>query len=113
MSEKKRMYGAAPSDPNTPKPIKEKLDYGVRKSGSVTEITLGDKTFEVMSPEKINKMYQMIQQQENALFEMRNHVKNQTKVINSLAAAVDKLTSDVNELRKNGGSYGSREVFDD
>lgn len=110
MNGKESMYGVT-NNGTQKKTVTEKLDYGVRKSGSVTEITLGDKTFEVLSPEKINKMFNMIEKQTQELFELRQYVKKQTQTISLLSDELNQTKMDITKLKELNNGYGSNEYF--
>lgn len=82
------------------------------RQGTVTEITIGDKVFQVTDPKRIEMAIKCLEQHEESLFKLRQRVKEQSTVINALQYEINAMKGDIQFLRENlyGNSYGSREV---
>jgi len=77
--------------------------------GSVTEITMGDKTFQVTDPKKIEQTITVLKTHDEAIFTLRQRVKEQTSVINQLLQDVNTLKNEVQRLKEITNGYGSQE----
>lgn len=112
---KDKMY-VSNTDKKTPPvgaktPLVEK-DYKVFKSGSITEVTLGDSTFQVVDAHRLEAMFQKISMLEGRIIDMSLHQQRETAFINQLQQQVTQLNAEITKLkneRKDDG-FGSREI---
>ena len=94
-----------------PKKVEESYDLSVLKSGSVTEITLGDKKFEVIDPNRIEQSLKLISQMNESLYSLRQRIKELSQSNNQLVEEINKLKSEVQKLKDNSNNYGSSEYY--
>lgn len=78
--------------------------------GSVTEITMGDRTFQVTDPKRIEQTISVLQHHEEALFTLRQRVKEHHTAINALIIEVEKLKNEVQRLKEITNGFGSNEL---
>lgn len=77
--------------------------------GSVTEITLGDRTFQVTDPKRMEQTISVLKHQEEAIQILRSRVKEQHTAINILIQEVNTLKNEVQRLKEITNGYGSQE----
>lgn len=93
-----------------PKPVSENKDYSVFRNGLVTEITLGDQTFNVVAAEKIDEINKLVNTHENSMFEMRQHMKKQATAISQLFSEIQALKAEIQKLKDGGNDGFGREI---
>jgi hypothetical protein len=81
----------------------------ILRQGSVTEITMGDRTFQVTDPKRIEHAISFIGQHEEAIFNLRQRVKEQTTIINLMVNDIATLKQEVQRLKEITNGYGSQE----
>lgn len=111
---KSKIYAESPSEQNestsSTKKLNENLSQlSILKQGAVTEITMGDRTFQVTDPKRIEQSIVYIERHEEALFLLRQRLKEQSTVINNLRNDVETLKQEVQRLKEITNGYGSRE----
>lgn len=92
--------------------ITEKKDYSVFKNGSVTEVTLGDSTFQVADVHRLESMFQKITFLENRMYDQMQQISTLQQSVNALAAQLSALNVTLQQIkneRKDDG-FGSREM---
>lgn len=93
---------------------KEKLkenasQLSILRQGTVTEITMGDRTFQVTDPKRIEQAITFIGQHEEALFTLRQRIKEQTSILKIMANDIATLKQEVQRLKEITNGYGSQE----
>ncbi|SOK58556.1 hypothetical protein [Yersinia phage fHe-Yen9-04] len=82
----------------------------ILRQGSVTEITMSGKTFQVSDPKRIEHAIIILERHEEVLFTLRQRIKEQTQSINILLNEIEKLKSDVQRLKEESNNgFGSQE----
>lgn len=87
-----------------------KSQLSILRQGSVTEITMGDRTFQVTDPKRIEQAISFIGQHEEALFNLRQRVKEQTTIINLMVNDIATLKQEVQRLKEITNGYGSQQL---
>lgn len=98
------LYHRNNSDDN--KIIKKESPLKLLNMGSVTEITMDGKTFQVYDAQKIHNIISFVERHEDSLFNLRQDNINLKKQINILTKNVQTLQNSVNKLQdqlKNAG----------
>lgn len=106
---KEHMYGQSSEDEPNNKKITENTALPFVKRGSVTEITIGDSTFPVVDPKKLEQLVVIIRRHDESLFLLRQRLKEQSTTINKLIQIVNTLEQDVQRLKEITNGYGSQE----
>ena len=88
--------------------IESKLS--ILERGSVTEITLGGRTFQITDPKRIEQTFSVLQHHEESLHLLRQRVKEQSSAINQLINEVTTLKNEVQRLKEITNGYGSQEL---
>ncbi|AFA44396.1 hypothetical protein [Klebsiella phage phiKp_21] len=86
--------------------IKKSSELKLLRSGSVTEITLDDKTFQVYDAHKIHNIITFVERHEDSIFNLRQDNNNLKKQIQILSKNIQTLQSTVTKLQeqlKNAG----------
>lgn len=84
-----------------------KLD--IIQRGSVTEITLGNRKFQVSDPAKLERVISILKGQEDAISTMRQRMKEQHNALAVLVQEVQTLKNEVQRLKEITNGYGSQE----
>lgn len=92
-----------------PPPKKEK-DNGLQMSklGNIVEITLGDKTFAIHDPARIEGIINLVEKHETSMYNMRQSHNQVSRKVQELTREVNALKSDIRKLQEqinNGGSF--------
>jgi hypothetical protein len=109
----KGMYSSKPDESFDKKSevLKEqaqsKLD--ILQRGSVTEITLGNRKFQISDPAKLERVAMILKGHEDMLSTMRNRIKEQHNAISVLISEVQTLKNEVQRLKEITNGYGSQE----
>lgn len=77
--------------------------------GSVTEITLGGRTFQVSDPKRIEQTVTILKNHEEAMHTMKQRLKEQHNAIGILVQEVNTLKQEVQRLKEITNGYGSQE----
>lgn len=82
---------------------------GMIQRGSVTEITLGDRTFQVTDPKRIEQTISVLKHQEEAIHTMRTRLKEHHNAIGVLVQEIQTLKNEVQRLKEITNGYGSQQ----
>ncbi|AFC21731.1 virion structural protein [Cronobacter phage vB_CsaM_GAP32] len=77
--------------------------------GSVTEITMGDRTFQVTDPKRLEQMISVLKHQEESIQVLRTKIKEHHNAISVLVQEVQTLKNEVQRLKEITNGYGSQE----
>lgn len=77
--------------------------------GSVTEITMGDRTFQVTDPRRMEQTISVLKHQEDAIIALNRRVKEQHNAIGILVQEIQTLKNEVQRLKEITNGYGSQE----
>ena len=104
---KNTIYNKLPKDYVKPQKSKSP-ELNLVKSGSITEITLGDKKFHVHDAIKMESIISLVEKHDEQIFEisqsnrvLQQHIRELTNIIRVLKSDVIKLQ----EIVKNNGSF--------
>ncbi|AMM43850.1 virion structural protein [Pectobacterium phage vB_PcaM_CBB] len=77
--------------------------------GSVTEITMGDRTFQVTDPKRMEQTISVLKHQEEAIQNLRARMKEHHNAISVLVQEIQTLKNEVQRLKEITNGYGSQE----
>lgn len=77
--------------------------------GSVTEITMGDRTFQVTDPKRMEQTISVLKHQEEAIQNLRSRMKEHHNAISVLVQEIQTLKNEVQRLKEITNGYGSQE----
>jgi cell shape-determining protein MreC len=109
----KGMYSSVPDEKFAQKSaiLKDSAESKLNmvQRGSVTEITLGGRTFQVSDPKRIEQTVTILKNHEEAMHTMRQRLKEQHNAIAVLLQEIQTLKNDVQRLKEITNGYGSQE----
>lgn len=82
---------------------------GMLQRGSVTEITLGDRTFQITDPKRIEQTISVLKHHDEALHILRSRLKEHHSVLGQLIQEINTLKNEVQRLKEITNGYGSQE----
>lgn len=107
------MYSATPSGgfANKTKLVNDLAESKLTmlQRGSVTEITLGGRTFQISDPKKIEHAISILKHQEEAISNLRVKIKEHSTAIGQLVREIQNLKNEVQRLKEITNGYGSQE----
>ncbi len=77
--------------------------------GSVTEITMGEKTFQVTDPKRMEQTISVLKHQEESIQILRTRMKEHHNAISILVQEIQTLKNEVQRLKEITNGYGSQE----
>ncbi len=111
---KKTMYNTVQNEQpktalNSIKAVNEsKVD--IIQRGTVTEITMGGRTFQVSDPKRIEQTVTVLKSHDEALHQLRQRIKEHTTVINQMQQTINTLSTEVQRLKEITNGYGSQQI---
>lgn len=97
---KKNIYNTIPEG-YVPVPKEDKSkQLSLLRQGSITEITLDGKTFQVHDPQRVENIIKMVERHEDRLYNTSQEVSKMKQKCHQLEAQVTKLVSKVNRLQE-------------
>lgn len=106
-----RMYGVKANKTDGIKTIHEKKDYTVFQKGTVTEVTLGDSTFQVVDPHRIEQLFRELGELRSRITILQDELHKAHTANGIMYTEMNNMRNEIQKLKddKNDG-FGTREI---